>query len=207
MQKIPARGFFPQGRLLAVFGVVMLAVAAILWTTGVIHGAGSDATPHRLILYSESPASSAITDEQAVVAGFVVVHSSDALARDVDKSTRAVIIMADPARVDAGWIRDQYNAGIIIGALNTSREQLAEIVGDNSSQVSIPPTGLPEPYVVIASHITCPDGHESGRGMTSAPLKDSSDRAGDLAQLIEAKLQFYSWICTATPPSSPDTVR
>jgi hypothetical protein len=202
-----ARRFFPQGVLLAAFGVLALAAAGIVWMTGVLQGADSDSTPHRLILYSESSPSPVLTDEQAVAAGFVVVHSADALMRDVDKSTRAIIIMSDPGRLDVGWIRDQYKAGIIIGALNTSREQLAEIVGDSSSQLTIPPTGLPEPYVVMASQITCPNGHESGRGMTSVPLHDASDSAGALAQLIETELRFYNWVCTATPPASPENGR
>jgi hypothetical protein len=192
------RRFLPPGLLLAAFGVLTLAAAATVWTTGVLLGASSDSTPHRLILYSEASASSALTDEQAVTAGFVVVHSAEALTSDVDKSTRA-IIMSDPGHLNSGWIKDQYNAGIIIGALNISRDQLAAIVGDNRSDISIPPNVFPEPYVSLASQTVCPNG-SSGRGMTSLPLKDAPDRAGVLAQTIETKLRLYSQICTATPP-------
>ncbi len=198
MQSTRSR-ILPSGLLLAIIGIATLGVAAILWTTGIIHGADNDATPHRIILYSDATISSIMTDERAVAAGFVVVHSFDALKRDVDRSTRAIII-SDPGQTDQDWIRNQYNSGVMVGALNTSRDKMAATIGDRS-EIPYPPNEFPAPYVVLASRVSCPNGH-IGRGMLSVPLGATSNPAGALAQTIETKLRLNDYLCAATPPVS-----
>lgn len=198
------RRLLPPGLLLAMIGVATLGVAAILWTTGMIHSAGNDSTPHRLIVYSDASWSSIMSDDRAVAAGFVVVHSFDALKRDVDQSTRAIVV-SDPGQLDHDWIKDQYNLGIIVGAFNTSRDKLAETIGDGTD-IPYPANEFPAPYVVLASRITCPNGH-IGRGMLSVPLGLTSNPAGALAQTIETKLRLNDQVCSATPPVSTAEAR
>jgi hypothetical protein len=203
MQKTRGFGHFTsRGFILVVLGVIALAVAAILWTTGFIEGTGSNPTPHRIILFSEpgGPAP-AMSDEAATQAGFVVVHSTSSLMDDVDGSTRAIIVTAAQlGQLDKGWIHGQYAVGMVVGSINVSAADWANVVGGTAP--GPPFAEWPEPYVSIASGVDCPGGTGGSRGIGSSPVDD----AMHLMTLIETYISFNDLACSHPGGPAPSAL-
>ncbi len=109
---------------------------------------------------------------------------------DVDSSTRAIVVTpAQLGQLDHDWIHGQYAAGMVVGAINVSRADWANIVGGTVS--GGPFTEWPKPNVSIASGFDCPGGSRGSRGMNSSPVDD----AMQLMTMIEFDISLNDRAC------------
>jgi DNA-binding CsgD family transcriptional regulator len=127
--------------------------------------AGDSDAAHRLLLLSEPGEVPLLNDEAATSAGFTVTHTPGDLIRNVDSATRAILVTnATVGQLDPAWLRAQYEAGVVIAAVNVTSGDLRAMVGDTTRQRG-PNTDIDVPYVSMAQTVTCSNGErETGSG-------------------------------------------